>query len=251
MTALRSEILKSKRTSSWYLTILGSAVLPVIFMLDACADGLNTENLKDPLNAIINEGFKGINLLILPMYIILICTLLPQIEYRNNTWKQVFTSPHTLAEIFLSKFLHVQLMIILFLILFNLSVAASATGIYFIKPSIGMFNHSMDWSKLISFNVKTYLSIVAVSAIQFLIGLRFKSFIAPIAIGFVLWVIGGILVFEVRSSLANGFPFSYPTMIMFPTFISLVPTLLWNSVGYALFFVLAGYVAFKNRKVKV
>lgn len=86
LTSFRSEILKTKGTASWYLTVIAAAIFPLLLLLDVCIDGVSRETLKDPLNIFFTEGFKGLNLLILPIYVILICTLLPQIEYRNNAW---------------------------------------------------------------------------------------------------------------------------------------------------------------------
>src|SRR5690349_1843955 len=57
-------------------------------------------------------GWNSLNSFLLPMYIILICAMIPQIEYKNNAWKQVFSSPQSTANIFFSKFLTVHLMIL-------------------------------------------------------------------------------------------------------------------------------------------
>ena len=94
LTALRSEILKTKRTASFYFTLAGAAPIPAIFLLNVLTGGGDLNAIrKDPLNGIFELGLERNGVMFLPLFVILVCTLLPQIEYRNNTWKQVFAAP--------------------------------------------------------------------------------------------------------------------------------------------------------------
>ena len=120
LISLRSEILKTKRTAAVYLAILAAILFPVLLLLDVAFDGVNPETRLDPFNIFITESFKAINLVVLPMFIILVSTLLPQVEYRNNTWKQVFTSPQSMHRIFFARYLNLQLFILLFFVAYNI-----------------------------------------------------------------------------------------------------------------------------------
>src|SRR5215203_7500463 len=114
LISLRSEILKTKRTAAFYFTLVGAAVIPFTFLLNLLMDGIE-DTRKDPLNSILKLHSEMNGLVIFPMFVILVCTLLPQIEYRNNTWKQLLSSPQTKWNIFLAKFINVQFFIFLFL----------------------------------------------------------------------------------------------------------------------------------------
>jgi len=46
------------------------------------------------------KGREPLGSALLPLYVILICTLLLQIEYRDKTWKQVLSSPQKMIDIF-------------------------------------------------------------------------------------------------------------------------------------------------------
>lgn len=70
---------------------------------------------KGSLNAVFELGTERNGLVFLPLFVILLCTLLPQIEYRNNTWKQVFDSSQTKEAVFLARFLNINRLILLFL----------------------------------------------------------------------------------------------------------------------------------------
>ena len=124
-----------------------------------------------------------------PLFIILICTLLPQIEYRNNTWKQIFASPQTKANVFLAKFINVHLLMLVFLVATHLFMFLTIVAINFIKPDLNLFKHPLNESIVLVNAANAYISMLAVCAIQFWIGLRFRNFIVPIGIGFALWLI--------------------------------------------------------------
>ena len=49
------------------------------------------------------ESWESISIMILPLMVVLLTTLIIQVEYRNNTWKQVHVSPQTCGTIFSAK----------------------------------------------------------------------------------------------------------------------------------------------------
>jgi lantibiotic transport system permease protein len=250
LISLRAELLKTKRTAVWYLTILSAISIPLIFVIDVNGDGVSPENKNNPLLAIFIEGLKGVNLLILPMFVILVCTLLLQLEYRNNTWKQVLTSPQKMAQVYLAKFACVQLFILLFMAVFITASFFGSLAIDAIDPTLKLFTHAVDWKVIAGYFTRTYVCILAFSAVQFIIALQFKNFIAPIAIGFILWVTGILLVFQIHASFANLFPYSYSTMVMFPMFEKQWTVIQWGSAGYGTAFLIGGYLWFQKKKVR-
>src|SRR5688500_17806722 len=99
--SLRSELLKT-RAASFYLTLVAAAAGPVVYLLNIIFDeGEIDPSQKDPLNAIFKILSDMNGTALFPLFIILICTMLPQMEYRNNTWKQLFASPQTKGNVFL------------------------------------------------------------------------------------------------------------------------------------------------------
>ena len=87
--SLRSELLKSRTTSVIYFTLFAAAFGPFMSLLDLVFDGFDSENPSDIFNDLMVKKFQATAALVFPFFIILICTLLPQIEHKNNTWKQL------------------------------------------------------------------------------------------------------------------------------------------------------------------
>src|SRR5215207_8285709 len=63
---------------------------------------------------------------LLPIGTILATGLIAQIEYKNNTWKQLHTTPQGFTTIFMAKLLVVLLMLVEVFALFNVGVYLSA-----------------------------------------------------------------------------------------------------------------------------
>jgi hypothetical protein len=243
-------MLKTKRSATFYVTIITAAIMPVIFLIDMIVDGPNAETRKDPLNAVFKMGLEVLTLAFLPMFVIAVCTLLPQIEYRNNTWKQVYASPQTKANVFVAKFLLVQMLLLLLLLSFNVLMASFCVIGHFIAPELNMLNQPFNSSAWADYNVNAYVAVLAISTIQFWLGLRFKNFIIPMAVGLAMWVTGILLIFEFKPSYVNLFPYSYSALSVLPKYKQILPTVQLYSAGYAALFLVLGFIHFRYKNVK-
>ena len=247
---LRSEILKTKKTAAFYFTLAGASVVPIIFLLNALtdSDGMDATR-KDPLNNLFKLLSEMNGYAFFPWFIILICTLLPQVEYKNNTWKQVLTSPQTKANLMLAKFLNIHLLMLLFLVSTHLFMFAAIVIANVAVPAIGFFDHPLDGEKVVTNAANAYVTMLAVCTLQFWIGLRFKNFIIPIAIGLALWLTGTMLALQFNSALANYFPYSFQVFSLSPKHITYINQVAWTSCGYAVFFLFMGYFDFRRRRM--
>lgn len=250
LISLRSELLKTTRTASFYLTLIGAAVGPVMFLLNVVIDENEIDaSAKDPLNALFKILSEMNGTALFPFFVILICTLLPQVEYRNNTWKQVFASPQTKANVFLAKFMNVHLLMLVFLVATHLFMFLNVAAINFLKPGLNLFKHPLDGSAVLVNAANAYILLLAVCAIQFWIGLRSRNFIVPIGIGFALWLAGTIMAVQYKSNLVFYFPYSFPAFQVSTKLKSQLTQVSWTSLGYAALFLIAGFFDFKKRAV--
>jgi hypothetical protein len=249
LTALRAEILKTKRTASFYFTLVLAAIIPAIFLLNVLTGGSDLKAVaKDPLNAIFQLGAERTGFMFLPLFLILVCTLLPQIEYRNNTWKQVFSSPQTKGNVFLAKFFNTNLLLMLFLVANIIFMALVILATHFFDPTLNLLHQPLDATRLLVRTANSYITMLALCSLQFWLGLRFRNFIIPTGVGLVLWIIGITLVFE-ESHLVDFFPYSFQ---IFPSSSKLqpkLPQIAWTSVGYAALFLLLGFLDFRRRRL--
>jgi lantibiotic transport system permease protein len=250
LASFRSELLKTTRTSSFYLALIGAAAGPFTFLLNVLIDEDEIDpSKKDPLNNLFETLSEMNGTALFPLFVILICTLLAQIEYRNNTWKQLFASPQTRLNVYLAKFLNVHLLMIVFLLATHLFMFLTVVAINFIKPSLNLFKDPLNGTAVLVNAVNAYILLFAISAIQFWLGLRFRNFIIPIGIGLALWLSGTIMAVQYKSDLVFYFPFSFPAFPVSAKLKSHVTQGAWTSLGYAFLFFVVGFFDFRRRKI--
>jgi lantibiotic transport system permease protein len=248
------ELLKTKRTSSLWLSVAGAAFIPLMLFISFFAgdDASKVALLKDPWTKYLSMGWELFNILLLPMYIILICTLITQIEYRNNGWKQVFASPQSFGNIFFSKFLTIHVIIIFSFMLFNFFVILGAVLANVINPKFTFLSSRINWQTLLQLNLKTYIATLGITAVQYWVSLRFKNFIAPLGIGVALVIIA-IVAMAAQSAHIYKYPYSFPILtydFMQKKNRPFLENHELNSIGYFIFFLLLGFLDMRLRKEK-
>lgn len=260
IASTEAELLKTKRSAAFWLSIVGAALIPfVLFLVYFFKPEGAIRNLKlSPWEIHFAMGCQIMNSFLFPMYIILICTLIPQIEYRNNTWKQVFSSPQSYGTIYFSKFLSIHIMIVFFYFMFNIFMILSAVVANLLNTGFNFFDQSIALGTLLKLNVKTYISILAISAIQYCLSLRFKNFITPVGVGLAL-LIGSVIALNLSWEHIDKMPYAYPVRtldFMIETKSKMIQRRYflenheWNSIGYFIAFTAIGFLDMRYRKEK-
>ncbi|RYY62832.1 MAG: hypothetical protein EOO12_13230, partial [Chitinophagaceae bacterium] len=211
LLSLRSEFRKTKRTASWPFALLAAAFVPVLFLLSgAGTDGINPDTIKDPWGEFFNKGFMVFGGAVLPLFIILCGTLLPQVEYRNDTWKQVRITPQSPALLFTAKYTQYLLLLLLVQVTFNLLMFAAAGILHWRQPLFGFGAHPLDWMHWLGLNSRLSVAILGLSSMHFWLGLRARNFLLPVGVGLALWFMSLYVLFEGNSALTNYLPQAYP-----------------------------------------
>ena len=249
--SFRSELQKTRRTAVRYLCILVAAIVPVIFLLNLLLEGTAAgKQHKNPWNDYIRESFQISSVMFFPLFVILLCTLVVQVEYRNNTWKQVFSSPQSLWHIITSKLLVLHLMVFFFMFSFNVLLLSAMVLVGLFLPHLNLFSHSIDWNQLLQYNITSYLLVIGMLSIQFWLSMRLRNFIAPLGIGLALWFIGGLLTLDMHWSYADRFPHGLSWLAISKELGTMVTKAKWWSAGYAVLFFFIAVLDLQLRKAK-
>ena len=214
---MRAEMLKTKGTAAFWLTLLAALFIPFVnFMILTQRPGAMAPKFQaDAWLVFMRANWKNVAAVILPMYVILVSNLVIQIEYRNNTWKLVYTLPRRFAAIFFSKFLLIHMFIIGLLLLFNVSVIASGLLVAAVNSRYHFDLRAFPCSVYLAECLRIYLGILTVSAIQFWLSLRFRNFVVPLGIGIGLWLAGIVLMDWDK---IIYYPYMYSTLLFFTDF---------------------------------
>lgn len=213
--SLHSEWLKTRRSLSFWLSIIGGFFIPSIYFIDFIYHGKSINQYDASANIWLihfTKCWQSMNMLLLPMGIILATSLITQMEYKNNTWKQLHTTPQSYTVIYFAKLLVIILLTIQFFLFFNIGILLSG-----VLPCL-IFDGNLSIQELplkhfINENFNYFIACLPIIAIQYLISLKFKNFIIPIGIGLIS-LIGTLIASPWKHIYLS--PFSYSFFIMSP-----------------------------------
>ena len=213
----RAEVLKIKKTAAFWITVFGAAFIPLVnfIRLVAKADHFSKFMQEDPWRIIIKDHWEISAVFLLPMFVILITSLVVQTEYRNNTWKQVYTSPRSYLDIFFTRFLVIQGLVLFCFLLFNGFIVLSSLAVDLLKPQYHFRDHAIPVGSLMEIMFKMYFSVITITAVQYWLSLRFKNFIVPLGIGLALLITGLVIH---RWEDLYYYPYMYPAIFYLPNF---------------------------------
>jgi lantibiotic transport system permease protein len=212
----KTELWKCRKTAAYWITLVGSAFIPLFLMIAYIIEPAEFagELGKNPWMGHVKNTWQSAAALYFPFYVILVTSLVVQIEYRSNTWKQVYASPRTYADIFFSKFCIIHLLILSSFLLFNIFVLSSAVLANTFRSRYTFLDNPVPWEKLLSFTARQYIAVLGMTAIQYWLSLRLRNYIAPLGIGLALVIIGIIILAWDK---VIYYPYAYSAVTFFKT----------------------------------
>jgi len=210
----RAELLKVRRSNALWFTLIGAGFIPFVNFIKLISrpEMFMPKMTDDFWTVFINDNWAVVASFLLPVYVVLVISLVTQIEYGNNTWKQVYATPRSYADIFFTKFLVVNFLIIACFGLFTILIVVAGYAAYMINYDYQFPSTQVPWVYLLTLMRKMYVSILGIMAIQYWISVRIKNFITPIGIGVALIIVG----FMIRQwEHIAYYPYMHPLLVYF------------------------------------
>lgn len=198
--SFQSEWLKRRRSLASWLVLVGAFFTPAIILASRIKNHARLAVLNAPEDfwrRLWNQSWESMEVFLLPIGIILATGLVAQIEFKNNTWKQLHTTPQWLTTIFFAKLLVVLLMLVEVFALFNVGVYLSAVVPSLLFANVPRPAAPIPFAEFWRANVNFFVDCLPIVALQFLLSLRFRNFLVPVGAGFAVWFLGvGLLSWE-------------------------------------------------------
>jgi len=245
INSLQSEWIKTKRSAASWLCIIGGFFVPLIYLIGFLKDQSSINDYKvDIWQRLFSNTWENMAMFLLPMGVILASSLITQIEFKNNTWKQLHATPQSFTTIFLAKFSVILLMTLKFFLFFNFGIL-----IVGIIPSL-LFDHKLPIEGIpvgyfLEGNALYFITCLPILAIQYLISLLFKNFLVPVGIG-LLGLIGSLIGMSWEYIFIS--PYSYCAMSVIP-----IPrdyNIHWYATIYFFIIMLISYFLYLRKKEK-
>jgi hypothetical protein len=209
--SLQSEWLKTKRSAASWLCLIGGFFIPLIYLIVFIKNHTSINSAPDHVWQMhFSQLWSNMAIFLLPMGVILASSLITQMEYKNNTWKQLHTTPQSFTTIFLSKFSVILLMTIKFFLFFNIGIILSG-----VIPCL-LFDHQLPKEGIpilffLKGNAEILITCLPIIAIQYLISLKFRNFLVAIGTG-LLGLIGSLIGLSWKYIFLS--PYSYSSMLV-------------------------------------
>jgi lantibiotic transport system permease protein len=189
--SFQSEWMKKKRSLASWLVVIGGFFTPLIIIIARLLypRQLPGEYLSPGFwNKLWGSAWESMALFLLPIGVILAGSLITQIEYKNNTWKQLYTTPLKLSTIFFSKLLVIVVMLLQFFVLFNIGIYLAALIPYLFVPGVSYPKAPIPVMTVLKENGFFFIDCLPIIALQYLASLQYKNFLAPVGLGLALWI---------------------------------------------------------------
>lgn len=253
--SLQCEWIKRRRSLASLLVLTGAFFIPAViivvrlFHTDALARLYASADFWQKLW---QNSWESMALFLIPLGIIMATSLIAQIEFKNNTWKQLHTTPLSLTTIFFSKYLIILFMVFVFFILFNVGIYLSAVVPYLLVSGTPYPKAPIPLAYFMKENALFFIDCLPIVALQYLLSLKFRNFLIPFGAGFLMWMLSiGSLVWKYNYIL----PYTYGMI----NYIkdqkggkAVIPEVNIHlfAIGYFILFTIVGYILYVNKKQK-
>lgn len=216
----RSELTKIKSSFALWLVVLGAAFIPFFLMVNYIyqwkkylpAAGVN------PWHEYLRNGFNSVHFTFLPLLIVLLVTLLLNIEHKSNSWKHLFVQPVSKTRIFFSKYLVLILLVILFYVLTTVFFLTGGALLSLWKTEFGFMRYVPSYcyqsvqSGIASYIARSLIATSAIIAIHFWLSFRLKNLFLNIGIGLAGLIISVTMVIGNLGSVIY-LPYAFPVLM--------------------------------------
>ncbi len=191
LNSFQSEWLKKKRSLAAWIVLIGGFFTPAIIILVRIVYSSKLAVMYASPNFWFKQwenAWESMAIFFLPLGVILATSLIAQIEYKNNCWKQLHTTPLSLTTIFFSKLSVIVVMMFQFFLLFNIGIYLSALVPYLVIGGVSYPLAAIPFGYFLRENGLYFIDCLPIIAIQYMVSLRSKNFLVPVGLGIICWI---------------------------------------------------------------
>lgn len=250
--SLQSEWIKRRHSAAAWLTIIGGALVPAIVLCIRFYyfDELVKQNAAaDIWELLYNRCWQYMGFFLLPIGVILVTSLITQLETRSNAWKLLHITPQRYTTIFLAKLTVILVMLLFFFLLFNIGIYLTGVLPALLVKEVPFPAAPFPWLKYLCGNGQFLLACLPIVALQFLLGLLYRNFMVPLGIGLGMYIVS-VIVFRWKYSYI--IPYIYCVLVFNDGFHQVVrPVSIYAlAAGYFITFCVVAYALYINKREK-
>ena len=190
---LKGEVLKSRNSFAVGLSLVGTVANVLLFFSLELFRGPRVLTTDNPWNGYVQNHYAGIALMMLPLYVIILTSLVAFMEHRRQTWGQLLLLPVSRWNLYASKLAFTLGLFVVAHLLFIVGMLLSGGILGLVRPDSRLLTIGPDWSMIGQLARQTVVSILGLMALHYWLSLRFRHFIIPLTIGILGFVAVSLL----------------------------------------------------------
>lgn len=248
----QSEWLKTRRSLSSWLVLVGAFFTPAIVIVARLvrSQRLAAESASpDFWEKLWTSSWESMAIFLLPLGVILATSLVVQIEFKNNTWKQWHTIPQALSNTFFAKLAVIVVLMLQFFLLFNFGIYLSGVLPCLLVEGVSLPAESLPYRFFLVEDARYFADSLPIIALEYLVSLQFSNFLVPVGGGVALWILS---LSVLNWNYGYLFPYAYCGLHYLSSVGRYVhpANLAALSLSYFLVFTLTGYILYVTKKQK-
>ncbi len=250
--SVQSEWLKKKRSAAFWLTFIGGLFIPLIIFIARIAEPekLAAEQAEPEFWKIhFGNSWQPMAMFLLPFGIILVTSLVTQMEFKNNSWKQLHALPQSLTTVFFAKLTVILLMMLQVFVLFNIGIYLSGVLPSLFFKDVLYPAADFPFMGFLKGNTKFFIDCLPIVALQYILSLQFKNFLVPIGGGLAIYIASMI---SMNWKYAYLLPYTYCPLNFIGRILRGTQPMSIHLLAlcYFVVFTVIGYLLFINKKEK-
>lgn len=211
LSSTKNELIKLKRTFSFWLTIFSAMLFPLLFFIIYFVEhtALTPDAGINPWEKFMTTQIQNSIPLFIPMFIVLITSLIMQIEHNSLGIKHLFALPIPKWSVYFGKLSVVILAIISTYIYYYIAILLTGLLLGLIFPELAFTSFQPEHVRFLKLLAASFVASLGIIGIQFWLSFRFKNFIIPLGFGMFLAIIGIIVA---KSTESVYFPYSFSVL---------------------------------------
>ena len=252
-SSIKNEFIKLKTTFAFWLTIISAVLFPILFFIAYfLKHKTNTPEVGiNPWEKFMTIQIENSIPFFIPMFIVLITSLIMQIEHKSLGLKHLFALPIPKWSIYFGKLSIVIFAIITTYIYYYLAILLSGFLLGLIHPDLAFLDFQPEHLKYIKMLTISFVASLGIIGIQFWLSFRYKNFIVPLGLGMFLAIIG-IIVSQAPQSIY--FPYSFSVLSVslgdkMPSILGVSSVTVFSVVCFLVTSIF-GYIHIKKQNIK-
>ena len=211
LSSIKNEFIKLKRTFAFWLTIISAIIFPILFFIAYFVKHeTNTPEIGiNPWDKFMTIQIENSIPFFIPMFIVLITSLIMQLEHKSLGLKHLFALPIPKWSVYYGKLTIVIFAIITTYVYYYIAILLTGALLGFIHPDLAFLNFQPEHLKFIKILLTSFVASLGIIGIQLWLSFRFINFVVPLGLGMFLAIIG-IIISQAPQSIY--FPYSFSVL---------------------------------------